>query len=728
MKTITGLHALQKLSFGNAKIKIAILDGPVDLAHPCFNTLDGKLSPWPPRQQILPSSPPNLALNHGTAVASLIFGQPGSGVEGVAPGCSGIIIPIYSEDNKGNFSSASQVELAKSIIIAMEQGANIINISGGQFSKTGDAEVFLKDAIDKCHKAGVLIVAAAGNEGCRCLHVPAADRQVLAVGSIDENGEPTSRTNFGDAYKMNGILAQGKNLLAASPGGGSFLTGEGTSYATPIVSGIVGLLMSLQIHEGIEPDAYIIKSILEQTAIPCIGNGKTDCRRFLRGKLNLPAAIAAIMENPGVLASGLDFTTPNRIIMAMPEPQAPIHDEMAFSEVKAAVVPANEAPGPKLAEGSTEVPKMLEIDTIKPNEQIMEPPSVNTIDSHLEVQPADDVAEPIIDNPPLKPSDMETTVNGESSPIINNSKNSKMENMINEQNIPTEVADPTNAGPQVLTPSGEIDPSDCGCGGGKASAPALVYALGTIGYDFGSESHRDSFVQSMGGGDPHNPAALLDYLSKNPWGAEELIWTLNIDQTPIYSLIPNGPYSTAGYERLRHFLQDQQNGAIQRISVPGLTKGSATLLNGQSVSNLFFRVRGMYAWTTEALVGAATTGAKGTSKVLAENVANFLNRIYYQMRNLGITAEERALNYAATNAFQVSTVFASALKENLELNDIFATKSPICRPGSDCYDVVLSFFNPKERLTQARKEFRFTIDVSDVVPVTVGEIRTWSVY
>ena len=55
-------------------------------------------------------------------------------------------------------------------------------------------------------------------------------------------------------------------------------------------------------------------------------------------------------------------------------------------------------------------------------------------------------------------------------------------------------------------------------------------------------------------------------------------------------------------------------------------------------------------------------------------------------------------------------------------------KSPICRPGSDCYDVTLSFFNPKERLTVARKEYRFTIDVSDVVPVTVGEVRAWSVY
>lgn len=285
------------------------------------------------------------------------------------------------------------------------------------------------------------------------------------------------------------------------------------------------------------------------------------------------------------------------------------------------------------------------------------------------------------------------------------------------------------------TNSGEIDPSDCGCGcggGGETPPPpAIVYALGTIGYDFGSESHRDSFVQSMqsiGDGNPHNPKDLLAYLKANPWNAGELLWTLNIDATPIYALQPAGPYSNVVYERIMNSLEEQQNGNIQRISVPGVAEGTTSLLNGQAVTNLYPNLRGMYSWTTAALVASTAAGEKGAPKVLAENVGNFLNRIYYKMRNLGVTAEERALNYSATNAYQVSSVFANAIKENLELDDITSSKSPICRPGSDCYDVVLSFFNPKERLTQARKEYRFTVDVSDVVPVTVGEVRSWSVY
>ncbi|HXQ73399.1 MAG TPA: hypothetical protein VN844_23055, partial [Pyrinomonadaceae bacterium] len=62
------------------------------------------------------------------------------------------------------------------------------------------------------------------------------------------------------------------------------------------------------------------------------------------------------------------------------------------------------------------------------------------------------------------------------------------------------------------------------------------------------------------------------------------------------------------------------------------------------------------------------------------------------------------------------------------LDSITTEKSPICRPDSDCWDVKLTFFNPARRLDQAREIYRLTIDVSDVVPVTVGQVRRWQVY
>lgn len=719
MTEIPGLPELHQLTYGNSKIKIAVLDGPVDLEHSCFNSDKHKLIPWD-TQQVQPSASSGLALKHGTAVSSLIFGTPNSAVKGIAPGCSGLFIPIYSEDEDGRFYAASQVALARAIKMAVEQGAHIINISGGQLSTSGVPEHFLKQAIDECKRAGVLMVAATGNDGCSCLHVPAADRHVLAVGSMDESGEPTKETNFGTSYQINGILAPGKNRTAARPGGGTFQTNGATSYATPIISGIVGLLMSLQIKEGIQPDAYVIKSILEQTATPCSGDAESDqCKRLLRGKLNLPAAINEIKKNPGVLASGLEFTNKSNLIFMKKHSNHEPDTVFKTTQETEAVFPAENP-----VETTSEVQESIS-ETIMPMKNMATTADIMvTPSAEEEVIPSCACEEEEEAPSIVTPADTKVTMPQEDSSFIN-TNSSKIKNMEN-QNL--DLSGITLSSPTaVITPSGQIDPSDCGCGG-SANKPAKVYALGTIGYDFGSEAHRDSFVQSMGGANPHDPAALLSYLDDNPWDAEELIWTLDIDATPVYSLIPNGSYAPKGYEQVRNFLKEQINGNIQRISVPGISAGSRTLLNGQKVALLAPRLRGMYSWTTEALAEASTQGAKGQVKILAENVANFLDRIYYQMRNLGVTSEERALNYAATNAFQASGVFASALGEDLELDSISAVKSPICRPGSDCYDVILSFFNPRERLTQARKQYRFTVDVSDVVPVTVGSVRSWSVY
>jgi PatG C-terminal len=112
-----------------------------------------------------------------------------------------------------------------------------------------------------------------------------------------------------------------------------------------------------------------------------------------------------------------------------------------------------------------------------------------------------------------------------------------------------------------------------------------------------------------------------------------------------------------------------------------------------------------------------------------EGVRSFLERVYYALRNMGITSQERAMNYAATNAFQIERVYESALtqEEDTDLESIEVERSAICRPESDCWDVKLHFFFPKRQVQTVRKVYRFTIDVSDAVPVTVGPVRHWFV-
>ena len=238
------------------------------------------------------------------------------------------------------------------------------------------------------------------------------------------------------------------------------------------------------------------------------------------------------------------------------------------------------------------------------------------------------------------------------------------------------------------------------------------------------------------GANPFDPSQILGYLKDNPWEAASIVWTLNFDQTPLYAIMPAGPFAAKVYDLLREFLDDQINGRVEMVSIPGRLASPVRLLNSQVVPVVIPEPRGMYSWTTGALVQAvvgepssapddAAAGADLDGK--AEAVREFLQKVYHELRNLGLTAEERAVNYAATNALQVEKIFESAIKESMALDTIEVERSPLGRPDSDCWDVKIHFFYPERQVQTVRKVFRFTVDVSDVVPVTVGPTRSWFV-
>ncbi|WP_315877003.1 S8 family serine peptidase [Acaryochloris sp. 'Moss Beach'] len=228
-----------------------------------------------------------LAKQHGTQVASIIFGQNGSSVQGIAPNCRGLIIPIFSDGTDGKLASCSQIDLARAITQAIEHGANIINISGGQLARSPQPDPLLAKAIQTCAENNILIVAAAGNDGCECLHIPAAVPSVLAVGAMDKQGNPIGFSNWGEAYQEQGILALGEDILGAVPGDETARM-SGTSFATPIVSGLIALLLSLQRIRSQKPDPQSIRTAILKTALPCNQHKIDDCRRYLVGTLNIP--------------------------------------------------------------------------------------------------------------------------------------------------------------------------------------------------------------------------------------------------------------------------------------------------------------------------------------------------------------------------------------------------------------------------------------------------------
>jgi cyanobactin maturation PatA/PatG family protease len=637
---------LGRLGHGDPRICIAVLDGPVDTSHPCFkNAALAELQTGVPAE-----ARTGWPLAHGTHVASILFGQPGSPMHGLVPRCRGLIVPIFARGNGDASLGCSQLDLARALLLAIENGANIINISGGQLSPSGEPDPILTRAIETCARRNVLIVAAAGNDGCDCLHIPAAVSSVLAIGAMDRDGNPLASSNWGEAYRDHGLLAPGADVLGAAAGTHGTTRKSGTSFAAPTVSAIAALLASLQLKQGQAHDLGKVREILLKSAVPCLPATAGDCRRFLSGSLNIEGAVELIEQGDNVMI------------------------EHAVITPSVSAVPRNPESAPELVLAAAEHARSA----VQVSRGVMP--------SEADLAPA--VA------------------------------------------LQTPSASPTGD---------HLTLSDCGCGGGAAASapakPAIVYVLGKIGYDFGTEARRDSFIQAMGGGNPADPRDLLAYLQANPHDAGSIIWTLNLDATPVYAIQPAGAFAAYGYDRLREFLDGQVNQGVELVSVPGAIGGSVRLQSGQVVPVVVPALRGMFSWASAPLaahvLGLRPESADTADAAVASydtqvtRLGEFLDRVYYDLRNLGVTAEERALNYSATNALQAAEVIRATTQQRLDLDKVHVRKSPVCRPDSDCYDVELSFFNPDNTRT-ATRVFRFTIDVSDVIPVTIGSIRSWT--
>jgi cyanobactin maturation PatA/PatG family protease len=292
---------------------------------------------------------------------------------------------------------------------------------------------------------------------------------------------------------------------------------------------------------------------------------------------------------------------------------------------------------------------------------------------------------------------------------------------------------------------------------GPVAVPAAVsniFAIGTIGTDFGTEARRDTFRQlmpnvssqpatsppTMVAPNPYDAQQLVHYLDANTWDSTKLIWTLNHDLTPIYALEAEGDYPDAVYEQLRQALLGQvlpadDESYVSRVSIPGvLTTRTVRLFSGQVVPVVKVQRRGLWLWNEKQLVDAvlaavdvAAIGADADAVRL--KVQQLLDKVYWQLRNLGQSPMDRAINYMATNAFQLTAEIAKGLLSGAlvdgdtsklySLDTISATKSPYCRPDSDCWDVTVSYFNPTND-QQARLVFQSTIDVSDVLPVLLA--------
>jgi thermitase len=222
-----GLPGAWDLTTGSPAVVIAVVDSGVDGSHP---DLAGAVDPG--YDFVDGDTTATDGQGHGTAVAGIAAARANNGVgaAGVCWRCR--IMPLRVIGPEGY---APNARTAAAIDYAVEHGAAVINIS--LYGENLNAR--LQDAVRRARAAGVVVVAAAGNEGGRIREYPAAYPPVLSVGATEEDGRLTNYSSRGDWVKLAAPACAPTTQL-----GGGFGAGCGTSGATPVVAGIAALLRS----------------------------------------------------------------------------------------------------------------------------------------------------------------------------------------------------------------------------------------------------------------------------------------------------------------------------------------------------------------------------------------------------------------------------------------------------------------------------------------------------
>jgi hypothetical protein len=306
---------------------IAILDSGIDATHPdlqpnvvqSLRSVDGS---------IIPGAPDNdpCGIGHGTAVAGVAAarGDDGFGVAGVLWRARVIDIALTSPENgcPGGPSDADTIT-AMNHVSGLAEKPWAMNLSLGA-SLSGCTAAY-QAAADQAFAAGIVVVAAAGNDGSSSTSIPASCDRVLSVAATTASG---ARASYSQTNPQVDIAAPGGDIegpLTSCPsfdqlvsqfvittsltssvqviGGcpeytdpnGHRLQGiSGTSFSAPYVAGAVGLLRQLAADQGAPLGVEETEAVLEGTSRDAGATGR-DCE-FGWGILDMQAAVQAVQS------------------------------------------------------------------------------------------------------------------------------------------------------------------------------------------------------------------------------------------------------------------------------------------------------------------------------------------------------------------------------------------------------------------------------------------------
>jgi serine protease len=198
--------------------------------------------------------------------------------------------------------SGSDATVADGINWATAHGAGVINLSlGGSIPTSGlGIQDSMTDAVQNAVNHGVVVVAAAGNDGLPFCENNSLAGKVLCVGAVDKRENRSFFSSFGAGLSL--VAPGGSDMpgtdedILSTWNDGNYHFLAGTSQATPHVSGVAALLVSL----GVRGQAAVQRILSTATDL---GTPGPDLQ-FGAGLVNAQAAVAGLRRNDGTAGGG----------------------------------------------------------------------------------------------------------------------------------------------------------------------------------------------------------------------------------------------------------------------------------------------------------------------------------------------------------------------------------------------------------------------------------------
>ncbi|MGQ0827183.1 MAG: S8 family serine peptidase [Bacteroidota bacterium] len=240
-------------------------------------------------------SPPNTTFTHGTHVAGCAGAVSNNTIGVASVGFNISIMPVKVTKN----TAANSLILShcyEGVAYAIAAGADVISMSWGSYSYSATSEAVMNTA----HAQGIVLVSAAGNDSLATPTYPAAYNHVIAVANARKNDLVAKTSNFGTYIDVASPGSQINSTLPANTYGNM----SGTSMACPVVSGLCGLLLS--INPNLTPDQ--ITNCIKSTAEPMPNEPQYVSGNLGAGRINANDAVICVSTITGITAKNEENT------------------------------------------------------------------------------------------------------------------------------------------------------------------------------------------------------------------------------------------------------------------------------------------------------------------------------------------------------------------------------------------------------------------------------------